>query len=227
MNVKEKIWAWPDGLVWKIAERFTYKSRRKKYDFFMQILQPHSNDSILDVGVSPFIGRYTNFLEIWYPFPERITALTIGAEDKFQNFREHFPKINLIFADGEKINFPDNSFDIVFSNAVIEHTGSRDRQKQFIHEILRVGKRAFITTPCYWFPVDSHTLIPFAHYIYPLKYRFKIYSFFGREYYADLNHLNLLKPKEFLTLFPNKTKVKLFKQKCFGIVSALIAVVEK
>lgn len=224
--LKEKIWNWPDGLIWKVTEKFVLKSRKEKFNLFIHVVNPSSEDTILDVGVSPFSRRWTNFLEIWYPFPEKITALTIEDKEKFSNFIKIFPKVNLIFGNGKKVNFPDNSFDIVFSNAVVEHTGSREEQKQFIHEIVRVGKRVFITTPNYWFPIDSHTLIPFAHYL-PLRLRFWIYKKLGREDYADLNHLNLLTPSEFLGLFPEQVKVNLYKQRCIGIVSTLVAVVEK
>ena len=223
---RKKIWDWPDGLVWKATEKFVLKSRREKFDLFIQVMRPSLENTILDVGVSPFSRRWTNYLVIWYPFPEKITALTIEDKEKFYNFMKIFPKVNLIFGNGKKLNFPDNSFDIVFSNAVVEHTGSREEQRQFIHEIVRVGKRAFITTPNYWFPVDSHTLMPFVHYL-PLRVRFSIYKKFGRESHADLNYLNLLTPGEFLGLFPKQVKVHLYKQRYFGMVNTLVAVVEK
>jgi len=99
-------------------------------------------------------------------------------------------------------------------------------QKQFIHEVVRVSRKAIITTPNYWFPVDAHSLIPFAHW-FPQKMKLWIYKKFGREYWADKNHLNLLSAKRFLSLFPDGIKVKLIKQKIFGITSVLIAIVEK
>ncbi|QII12880.1 hypothetical protein KsCSTR_35010 [Candidatus Kuenenia stuttgartiensis] len=224
--LREKLWNWPDGLIWKVTEKLVLKSRREKFGMFMHIMRPTFRDTILDVGVTPGSYEWANFLENWYPFPERITALTIEGQEKFYNFQKNFPKVTLIFGNGKKLNFLDNSFDIVFSNAVVEHTGSREEQRQFIHEIVRVGKRAFITTPNYWFPADSHTLIPFAHYL-PLKFRFWIYKKFGKESHADLNYLNLLTTNAFLGLFPKQVKVNLYKQRCFGMLSNLIAVVEK
>jgi len=104
--------------------------------------------------------------------------------------------------------------------------GGAEEQKRFIHEIVRVAKRVFITTPNYWFPMDAHTLIPFAHWL-PQKIKFWIYKKLGREYWADINHLNLLTSKGFLSLFPKGIKVRLYKQRMFGITSSLIALVEK
>ena len=47
----------------------------------------------------------------------------------------------------------DGTFDVVFSNAVIEHVGGEEEQLRFVAEALRVGRRAFITTPNRLFPV--------------------------------------------------------------------------
>ena len=224
--LKSILWIWPDGLVWKITEKLTLKSRKNKFELFMSVMKPMPEDKILDVGISPFVGRSTNFFEHWYPFPEMISAITNDTPECFKDFTKHFPKVTLISGDGKYLNFPDNCFDIVFSNAVVEHVGRTEKQKQFIHEIARVSKRAFITTPNNLFPVDAHTLIPFAHWL-PQKIKFWIYNNLGREYYADINHLNLLSAKKFLSLFPEDICVKLYRHKIMGITSSLIAVFEK
>ena len=187
---------------------------------------PKSDETILDIGVSRHSGRSTNFLEMWYPYPEKITALAVDEENKFLDFKKAFPKVTLVFGDGRGLNFKDNQFDIVFSNAVVEHAGSVNEQKRFIHEAVRVGKRAFITTPNHWFPIDAHTLLPFAHWL-PVKYRFPIYRKLGRSYFADINHLNLLTPRQFLSLFPSNVNVRLIRQRILGITSSMLAVVTK
>jgi len=220
--LRRKFWEWPDGLVWKITEKFAVKSRKKKFDLFMSVMKPKPEDKILDVGVSSsfLCGRGINFFELWYPHQDNITALANEDKERFANFRESFPKVNLVFGDGKKLNFPDNKFDIVFSNAVVEHTGELKEQKNFIYEVVRVSKRAFITTPSYWFPIDTHTLIPFAHWL-PQRIRFWIYKKARRGHWADMNRLNLLTPKKFLECFPPNVRVKLYR----GI--SLIAIVEK
>ena len=225
-SLKKHFWEWPNGLVWRCTKPITFKSRKKKFDLFMKTMQPTPRETILDVGVSLFSGGYTNFLEKWYPYPHMITALTVENPDRLHDFRSSFPKVNLIFQDGRALDFPDNKFDIVFSNAVVEHTGTRGKQRQFIHEIVRIGKRAFITTPYYYFPIDAHTLIPLAHYL-PLDLRFWVYRKCGRGYFADLDRLNLLTAKQFRSLFPPNLKVFLYKPRSFGIINNLIAVVEK
>ena len=77
-------------------------------------MKPMSNERILDVGISSFNGRGTNFLELWYPYPEKIIAITVGNIEKFKDFNRCFPKVKLIFSNGKNLDFPDNHFDIVF-----------------------------------------------------------------------------------------------------------------
>ena len=222
---KEKIWDWPGGLAWKISEKFILASVRKKYKIFVSSLKPLPTDKILDVGVAPHMYLGANFLERWYQWPENIVALAYGSPEEYKDFCKLFYKIKLIFGDGKVLPFPDDYFDIVCCNAVVEHAGNFEEQKRLIYEIMRVAKKAFVTTPNYWFPLDTHTLIPFAHYL-PLKMRFWVYKILNRGYFADLNILNLLKLKELISLFPRDTKVKFIKQRFLGMVSGFIAIGE-
>lgn len=224
--LKKNIWGWPDGLVWKLTESFTVKSRKRKYNLFIKLINPKPEDKILDVGVSPFLGRATNFLELWYPYSQNITALTNEDLSKFSEFKRHFPMVKLIQGDGKNLPFPDNYFDVVFCNAVVEHVGSYKEQWKFINEICRVGKKIFVTTPNKLFPVDSHTLIPFAHLL-PKKMKFWIYKKLGRTYWADEKNLNLLTAKQFVALFPKEAKISLYRGKLLGITSSLIIFAEK
>lgn len=128
---KRKFWNWPDGLVWKLTEKITLKSRQRKYELFISLMKPKPEETILDIGVSPHFGRVTSYLELWYPHPGQITALTNDEEKEFKNFREQFPEVKLVLGDGKNLDFPDNSFDIVFCDAVVEHVGTDEEQKRF------------------------------------------------------------------------------------------------
>ena len=64
--------------------------------------------------------RTLNFFEARYPWPERITAL--GLQDG-EGFRARYPGIRYVQGDACALPFGDGEFDVVFSNAVIEHVG--------------------------------------------------------------------------------------------------------
>lgn len=218
-QIKLALWQWPDGLVWKMTSGLTARSRKKKYALFMQLMQPQSSYKILDVGVGGGDSRTRNFLEASYPHPEQITG--VGIED-LEEFQKTFPKVTVVRADARNLPFADHSFDIVFSNAVIEHLGATEQQQKFVQECLRVGKRLFITTPAREFIVDPHTLIPFAHW-FPMPLRNIIYRMLGRGYYASEDRLHLLTSYAFYKLFPKDAHVKIHKERILGLPAVLIA----
>lgn len=145
-----------------IGERLLVMARDRIYDDFLRLTRPLPHETIVDVGVSDVINDGANLLERKYPHPERITALGLGEA---QEFRAAFPRTAYRQIEaGAPLPFPDGTFDIATSNAVLEHVGSREAQAQFVAELLRVAKRVLITVPHRYFPVEHHTAIPLLHY---------------------------------------------------------------
>lgn len=217
------IWQWPSGLVWQMTREVTIQSRRRKFELFLSVFKPESEITILDVGASDVASgeRAENFLEEWYAHPESITALVMGDVTAFS---KRYPKIDVQTGSGLNLPFADKSFEIVFSNAVIEHVGDRSAQEQFVRECLRVGKRVFLTTPARGFPLESHTMILFAHWL-PERFRNRIYRVLGRQNEGTNGYLNLLTARSLKSLFPQDTKVKIIRQRLYGLTSVLIAII--
>ncbi len=151
-----------DSFYKRLLRDYSRKSRLQKFEFFQSLFQPRREDLILDVGADPqLFSRYT--FEDFYPYPDRI----IGGSVDFPMVRQAracYPRARYSVFDGCALPFPDKSFDIVFSNAVIEHIVGAGRQQQFAREVTRVGKSWFVTTPNYWFPLESHYLLPFMQF---------------------------------------------------------------
>ncbi|WP_375410333.1 glycosyltransferase 87 family protein [uncultured Methylobacterium sp.] len=103
-----------------------------------------------------------NVLERHYPYPDHITAVGLGTAEAF---RAAYPAVayRQISADC-RLPFPDGSFDIATSNAVLEHVGSPENQRLMVREMLRVARVVFLTVPHRYFPIEHHTAIPFLHY---------------------------------------------------------------
>ena len=186
----------------RLAAAVSLRSRRGKFRLFMENVQPSEETTIVDVGVAdaPFAAAAGhaatyNFLEAMYPWPERITAVSV---DELPHFAEAFPKIRTVRADGRDLPFADGEFDVGFSNAVVEHLGDRGSQRAFIHELARVSKRVFVTTPNRWFPVEVHTMLPFVHWL-PARAREGVFHRLPRR---DVEGLRPLGPREFRSLFP-------------------------
>ena len=136
------------------------------------------------------------------------------------------PKENWIIADGCNTGLPDQSFDIVFSNSVIEHVGDADRQRQFANECVRCGRAFFVQTPNRWFPIDLHTFYPFLHWLPQRIFRKLIkYSprmlLSGRAELTELENTYLLGKKELQKLFPG---AQIIEEKFLGVTKSLIAV---
>jgi ubiquinone/menaquinone biosynthesis C-methylase UbiE len=177
-------------------------------ELFMELMLPTPESTVLDVGVSDggfAVGGGSaathNFFEAMYPWPERITAVSTQYLARFQ---EAFPSVACVRADGRDLPFADGEFDIGFSNAVIEHVGGRDDQRQFVHELCRVCRAVFVTTPNRLFPIEVHTLLPLVHWL-PRRARDPIYAALRR---PDGIEVELLTPRGFRALFPPGVPVR-------------------
>ena len=145
-----------------LAERLLIRARDEIYSDFVRICDPSEADSVLDVGVSDVVGESPNLLERLYPYRDRITAIGLGNADAFQ---AKFPEVRYRqVTPNSSFPFADKSFDVATSNAVLEHVGSIEKQRNFVAEMMRVARRVFITVPHRFFPVEHHTGIPFLHY---------------------------------------------------------------
>lgn len=106
------------------------------------------------------------------------SVLDVGGTDVswwFVDWKGPVVRCNLEFAtphsglrvrgNGCDLPFPDKSFDIAFSNSVIEHLSTFDAQQKFGEELRRVGRRFFVQTPNRRFPIEPHYLFPFFQFL--------------------------------------------------------------
>ena len=130
--------------------------------------------------------------------------------------------------------FRDASFDVVFSNSVIEHVGDAASQERFAREVSRVGRGYWVQTPNRRFPVEQHLLTPFLHWLpgswqRAIVPRFTVWSALvrvtpdRRRFYLEhyLNDVRLLDAAQVRRLFPG---ARVTRERLFGITKSLIAV---
>jgi SAM-dependent methyltransferase len=145
-----------------LARRISAAARRATFCKFMEDFQPTASTTILDIGASDDEGLETNMLEQLYPWRGSITAAGLGGGQEFCRRYPHTRYVQL--EPGRPLPFNDKSFDIVFSNAVLEHVGGQIERVELIKESARVGRRLFFIVPNRWFPIEHHTAIPFIHW---------------------------------------------------------------
>ncbi len=134
------------------------KFRKKRFEIFRKMLSEESNRviTILDVGGTIDYWRQMNPPEF-----NRldITILNIHNEEKSDSSYKY------IKGSASELNmFKENQFDIVFSNSVIEHL-SPEEQAQMAKGMLRIGKRIYLQTPSFYFPIEPHFLFPFFQFL--------------------------------------------------------------
>jgi hypothetical protein len=210
----------PSSRRWRLTAGLTRRSRMSRFQLFMSEMRPSAGSRLLDVGVTDTAWRSGNFIEANYPWPSQITAVSI---DPLPTFQRHHPHVTVVIADGKNLPFPDLSFEVGFSNAVIEHVGSRDEQRKLVSEMLRTCRRVFIATPNARFPIDPHTLLPFAHWL-PTPVWHRVLRVAGQESWADLDRLNPLDARELRALFPPSIPVRIVRQRLLGLTSVIIAI---
>jgi len=188
------------------TDAISLRSRQRKLRLFLDEMRPTGETTVLDVGADELAfgegdGCGTlNFFEELYPWPDRITAL--GLHDG-AGFRDRYPAVRYVQGDACALPFADGEFEVVFSNAVIEHVGSRERQRRLVLEALRVGRRVFLTTPNRRFPVEVHTRLPLVHWL-PDAVAHRAYDLVGKGFAKELD---LLSPGTLASLFPGRVRV--------------------
>lgn len=203
---------------------YALKARRYMFDLFIHSFRPSSQTRVLDLGVTPDDSLpESNLFEQLYPYPDKLTVASI--EDA-SSLEQRFPGVKYVRIERKTLPFVSGEFDVVFCSAVLEHVGSREDQRTFIAEALRVSKRFFFTTPHRFFPIEFHTLLPFIHWLPQDKYQ-ALLRILGKDFWAQTDNLNLLTPVELLELFPFCEQLCLQRIRLFGWTSNIIAYGQK
>jgi hypothetical protein len=173
------------------------KSREKKFRLFMELLRPSAETSILNVGATGTTTGLADQLESSYPYQGNITGGGINLNE-VTDYQRSFPQVSALMFDGCALPFPDKSFDIVYSNAVLEHLPGADLVQRFAAEVQRVGRGWFVTTPNFWYPFDPHYHLPFVQLMSQEAQRGLVQTL-GKTPY---DYLHLFSKRELRGLFP-------------------------
>lgn len=202
------------------AQSLAVGFRRKRFAFFRSLLSELKRPvHILDVGGTEEYWKMMG-LDDDQVF---ITLLNLTQDNVTQ------PHLKSMVGDARNIQVDDNSFDIVFSNSVIEHVGTYQDQLRMAKEVRRVGKRYFIQTPNKYFPLEPHFLFPFFQFL-PLGIRARLLQNFNMGWFSKTPDIRrarelaagicLLNKRELISLFP---AAGIYEEKVLGMTKSFVA----
>jgi SAM-dependent methyltransferase len=134
----------------RLVDPFARRARARRHARFLALIAPAASLRILDVGcgTSGLLGLA----------PE----LDVTGVDLVE--RPAYPG-RFVRADAsERLPFDDGEFDLAYSNSVIEHVAPA-RRAAFAAELRRVARGWYVQTPARSFPIEPHSLLPFAHWL--------------------------------------------------------------
>ena len=183
--------------------------RRKRHQQFLDIVRPvpgNTGDRLLDVG------GYPAFWQGFAPVAHRVDCLNTHPVP-WEASPEVPQPISTLVGDGCAMKeIADQSYDVVFSNSVIEHVGDQAKQRAFAEEVRRVGRKLWVQTPAYECPLEPHYLAPFVHYLPKTAQRLVLrwltpWGWIARPTRAQVDEavesIRLLTKREFASLFPD------------------------
>jgi hypothetical protein len=136
----------------------SHRLRERRFRLFEQLVAPLPRPlRILDVG-----GTNTYWEQRGWAGRDdvSITLVNLEAEERLHE--------NIHPTAGDATNLVDHAdktFDVAFSNSVIEHLYTFENQAAMAREMRRVAGAYWVQTPNFWFPIEPHFLVPAWHWL--------------------------------------------------------------
>ncbi|MGB7624268.1 MAG: methyltransferase domain-containing protein [Terriglobia bacterium] len=196
--------------------------RRKRFAFFLTLIDRLvAPIRILDVGGT---RQFWDMMKFIASEQAQITLLnTCPVEVSGRHMQS-------VVGDARDMpQFADREFDVVFSNSVIEHVGTREDQRRMADEIRRVGKCYFVQTPNRGFPIEPHFMFPFFQFL-PVPCRAKLLQKFNLGWFArvpdyesaklSVQAIRLLTRQDLEQMFP---EAEIFEERLLGLTKSFVA----
>lgn len=216
----------------KIASK---KARKGRAEMFRKTFSFDSKTKILDLGSED--GSNIAFIVDSLSIKPKNVFIADIETSKLEIGHKKFGFTPVLLDQSGSLPYPDQFFDLVYCSSVIEHVTvpkeqvwnrkiafeqiSKQHQKAFAAEIIRVGKQYFVQTPSKNFPIESHSWLPLVNFL-PRRALIPLLrltnSFWIKQTIPDFH---LLGQKEVTKLFPG---AKIVTEKKFGLVKSIMAI---
>jgi len=203
-----------------LMNRLIRPFRRRRMRRFAATFGDPARLSVVDVGGTAFN---------WRLLAQRPRLVLVNLE-RPRGPGEALAGAAFVVGDGTRLGFADGAFDVAFSNSVIEHLGTPERQRAFAGELRRVAAGLWVQTPARGFPFEPHLLAPGVHWLprgaqRRLLRRFTPWGWLARPSPAQverfLEQTRLLTGREMRALFPD---CEIRRERLCGLTKAWVAV---
>jgi len=206
-----------------IRKLFFVIFRRRRMRRFYATFRPTPKTRLLDIGGDPYT---------WLVDSRNCESLPVTMVNlQFPNpaaFVDH--RFTAVEGDAVDLPFENLTFDIAYSNSVIEHMTTWERQQAVASEARRVARNLWIQTPARHFPIEPHLLAPFFQYLpkqlqLRLARHFTLWGLLSKPSAAEISEmvleLRLLTLSEMKQLFPD---CLILKERVLGLTKSYIAI---
>jgi hypothetical protein len=186
---------------------------------FVELLRPTSSSRIADIGGS---------IQTWATLELRPKVTIVNLRRPRAGIRDH-THVRYHCADALNLPFTDDSFDIAFSNSVVEHMGTWSSQQRFAAEVRRLAPQLWIQTPARGFFIEPHLMTPLIHWL-PIALRRRLIRWFTlwgwvakptrSEVTRFVDEVRLLTRKEMEYLFPD---CRILTERWMGLPKSYVA----
>jgi hypothetical protein len=177
--------------------------RKQRMQRFLRLMQPSAGQGILDIGGLPSLNGIPGF---WQEYSDQFKITLLNLPGTFDRFSNHeLAPYRLIEADACMCNGLSGAFDIVFSNALIEHVGNCRRQRLLANFVRSAGNSFWVQTPSPFFPIEAHCDIPCWWFLPARQRKYKIAQWKrrGERFLArQMASTRPIWPKQLRELFP-------------------------
>lgn len=219
-----------------LLARFRTSSRQRRAKMFLDHFDLTSETKILDLGGWNGVHIHA-VLENSPVQPANVYIADIDRQ-AVQQASERFGFVPVVIPETGPLPFSDKFFDIVFCSSVIEHvTVPKDsvwalvsgrvfreeaqrHQGEFAREIIRLGNGYFVQAPYRWFPIETHSWLPFVSYL-PRRLQVPLLRFTNRYWIKQtIPDFYLPTVKDMQRYFP---EADILEERVLGLTKSLIA----
>ena len=225
------------SLLKDMVEGVRTRARTARAAVFRHAFQVGEKTRILDIGSEDGTAIARVLAGSGVP-PQNVYIADI-APARVQAGQRQFGFTPVVIPESGRLPFADSFFDIVYCSSVIEHVTvpkeevwsvrsgktfrrrAEESQEAFAREIRRLGKSYFVQTPNKWFPIESHTWLPFIGFA-PRAAQLATIAVSNRFWIKRTNpDWHLLTAREMRGLFPD---AEIRREVFLGLTKSIMAI---